>query len=288
MRKPTDPFSQQAQDVDLHVVQAFDEGVTRALDGSPDTGPPCQPLATPTEGRTGGRWVAGVRHGVVWSGAGLAHATVRHRRAEPGARHPRAPPWNPSGFCPQHRGDTPQRSVATPQAPVHLGLRLRGLQHRASPAWARRQRGPQNPAGVVWLQRPQRRVIRPALGCELPVDGLAGRGRGRAALPSSGFRGHQGGAVPLGLPPCWGHRRERGVGGRRRPPTVGRAGASGAGGSSPRRAGAPCSPWPRPAAKPPLQTPPAPVGPCRSARMPPAESGWWPSPGAMAPRCALA
>jgi len=214
--KTTDPFSKQAQDFDLHVVQAFDEGVNLALDGDPDTVHPFQQLEKPTEGRTGGRLVDWVRHGVVLSGSVLAHATLRHRIDAQGSRHHREQPLHPRGVFHKQRGDKKQRIFEKPQAPFHLGLRFLGLHHRAITEWARLNIGPQNKAGLVWLQMPKLRVLRPDLCFALPVDGLDGRGGGRAACTSRVFLCNQGGAVNLVRPPRLCHSSERGWGGLRR------------------------------------------------------------------------
>ena len=79
MIKPTDPFPKQAKDVDLNVVQAFDEVVNLTLDQHTDAVKPFQELKDPPQGWPLRGLVDLGRHACVVSGSLLAQATLRYR-----------------------------------------------------------------------------------------------------------------------------------------------------------------------------------------------------------------
>jgi hypothetical protein len=106
--KTADSCSEQAQDFDLHVVEAFDELMHLALHRHPDAGNAFQQLAHPPQGGCHGRLVDVVRHRLVLACSLLTHAALCHRVNQQGEGHHHQQPVDPAGLFDKPRGDKKQ------------------------------------------------------------------------------------------------------------------------------------------------------------------------------------
>jgi hypothetical protein len=77
--KTANRFSKQTKDVDLHIVEAFNEIMHLRLDGHPNTVKAFQELEDPASGWRRGGLVDVVRHGFLVMGQWLAQSALCHR-----------------------------------------------------------------------------------------------------------------------------------------------------------------------------------------------------------------
>jgi hypothetical protein len=77
----------QTKDVDLHIVEAFNESMPLRLDGHPNTVNAFQEREDPASGWRRGGVVDVVRHGFLVMGQGLAPSALGHRIDQSGERH---------------------------------------------------------------------------------------------------------------------------------------------------------------------------------------------------------
>ena len=93
MIKPANRFPKPTKDVELHIVEAFNEIIHLSLDGHPNAVHACQELEDPAYGWRRGGVVDGVRHGCLVSGpmAGAIGAVPPHRPVRRASSPSRAP-----------------------------------------------------------------------------------------------------------------------------------------------------------------------------------------------------
>lgn len=103
MIKTANVFSKHAEDVALHVVEAFDEIVNLILYRHSHTVHACQPWENPSEGRGRWGWVDVVRYRLVVACSWLAQSALRHRVDQQGEGHHHPQPFNPAGLFDQQR-----------------------------------------------------------------------------------------------------------------------------------------------------------------------------------------
>jgi hypothetical protein len=214
--KTANLFPKQTKDVDLHVIEPFNESMHLTVYGHPNAGHAFQQLEDPTEGGRRGGVVDVVRHRLVVVGQVLAPSAWCHRVDPPGERHHPQEPLDTAGFFDKPRRDKTQRILETPAAPFHPGLACVGRDDLGISQRAGAAMGTAHTTGVMLLLGPHDRRMRPDVGLDLPCARVDRHARCRAACARLALMVAQVVGVDLVRRPALGQCRERLLGRLRR------------------------------------------------------------------------